>query len=150
MPSRASREEIPVDAFLASYPPPLVEIAERVRAIVRQALPDAIERVRPGWGLIGYDLPVGRRTVYVAFIWLETRDFHVHIGFEHGVLLDDPRDVLEGAGVTRQVRWLTFRPGDRPDEAAIAELLGEAERQALLPGAVRRAALRERSEAAGA
>ena len=35
--------------LLAGYPDPMIELAERLRAIVRRAVPDAIEAVRPGW-----------------------------------------------------------------------------------------------------
>jgi hypothetical protein len=56
-------DRIPPREFLAPYPQPIRETAERLRRIVRKAAPDAIERVRLGWRLIGYDLPVGRRSV---------------------------------------------------------------------------------------
>lgn len=143
-PRAGNDDAIPADAFLASFPPPLVEVAERLRVIVRAALPEAAERVRPGWGLIGYDLPVGRRSAYVAWIWPEPRSFHVHLGFEHGILFDDPAGLLEGRGATKQVRWLTYRPSEEIDEEVARAFLLEAERHALLPGPVRQAALRER------
>jgi hypothetical protein len=95
-----------------------------------------VERVRPGWHLIGYDAPApprarGRRTAYFAYIAPERA--HIHLGFEHGWLMADPDRRLEGTGITRQVRWLTFRPGDEPDVAHVAPLLLEARRVALLP-----------------
>lgn len=100
-------EPIPPDALLADQPPERRAIANALRDIVRRAVPDAIERVRPGWGLIGYDVPVGRRTRYFAFVWAEPE--HVHLGFEHGVLMDDNDGLLQGRGITKQVRWLTFQ-----------------------------------------
>ena len=102
---------MPPEALLDQYPGPMREIAERLRTIVRDAFPDALERARPGWHLIGYDLPVGRRTVYFAYVAPEYE--HVHLGFEHGWAMHDPLGLLLGAGITKQVRWLTFRPGDR-------------------------------------
>lgn len=143
-PGDAAADATAVEAFLAALPPPLAEVADRLRVIVRGAVPAATERIRPGWGLIGYDLPVGRRDVYVAWIWPEARSFHVHLGFEHGILFDDPAGLLEGRGVTKQVRWLTYRPGEAIDEEVARAFLLEAERHALLPGPVRQAALRER------
>jgi hypothetical protein len=94
-------------------------------------MPDALERVRPGWRLIGYDVPAERRTAYVCYIAPEPE--HVHLGFEHGVLMRDPAGALLGAGITRQVRWLTFRPGDAIDEPLLRDLLREAARVASLP-----------------
>lgn len=114
----------PTDAFLEAYPPPMRAIARRLQRVVRRTFPDAIERVRPGWHLIGYDVPAGRRTVYFAYIAPEAE--HVHLGFEHGWAMRDPQHLLQGEGITKQVRWLTFRPGDPIDEAACADLLREA------------------------
>jgi hypothetical protein len=110
-------------------------IAIRLREIVRATLPDAVERVRPGWRLIGYDVPVGRHGTFVGYIAPEPK--HVHLGFAWGVLMDDPRGVLQGAGVTKQVRWLTFHAGDRIDAALCRDLLREAVRVATMTRAER-------------
>jgi hypothetical protein len=101
-------------------------------------MPDAIERVRPGWRLIGYDLPVGRSTVYFAYVAPETE--HVHLGFEWGVLMDDPRGLLQGEGITTQVRWLTFHDDGPIDAAACIGLVQEAARVAVLRRQLRRSA----------
>lgn len=119
-----ARDPIPPEALLEQYPEPMREIAGRLRRIVRTTFPDVIERARPGWHLIGYDLPAGRRTVYFAYVAPEYE--HVHLGFEHGWAMHDPRRLLQGAGITKQVRWLTFRPGDAIDPTSCAELLREA------------------------
>jgi hypothetical protein len=122
---------MPPEALLADYPPSHVEIAERLRAIVLGAVPDAIERVRPGWRLIGYDVPVRRRTSMFAWIWLEPE--HVHLGFPRGVHMDDPRGVLRGARITKLARWLTYEPGDAVDAGLAGELVLEAARVAVIP-----------------
>ena len=67
MPDHA-RDDLPPEAIVANAPLPLQRIAEELRTLVGSALPDAVERVRPGWGLIGYDVPNGKRTAYVAWI----------------------------------------------------------------------------------
>ena len=122
-------ELIRPEALLADYPPPIRDTGEWLRGVVRRATPEAIERVRPGWRLIGYDLPVGpRRTVYFAMIWAEP--IHVHLGFEQGVLMDDPRRLLEGRGITKQVRWVTLTAEAMVDEDDLADLLHEAARVA--------------------
>lgn len=129
-------DPIPPEAFLAAFPEPIHAIGERLRTLLLATIPDAVERVRPGWHLIGYDAPApprsrGRRSAYFAYIASERE--HIHLGFEHGWLMADPDGRLQGAGITRQVRWLTFRRGDEPDAADIAPLLHEARRVALLP-----------------
>jgi hypothetical protein len=139
-------EPIPPEAFLASYPEPMREIAEALRVIVRRAEPDAVERVRPGWRLIGYDLPIGRRSAYFAYVAPE--DEHVHLGFEHGVLMDDPNGLLLGAGITRQVRWITIRRLDEIHEAPLQALVREAARVATMTRSERFARLMDRREAA--
>ena len=83
MPGMAAPEPIPPELFLSGYSADIREIAERLRGVVREAVPESIERVRTGWRLIGYDVPVGRRTRYFAFVAPEPE--HVHLGFEYGV-----------------------------------------------------------------
>ena len=111
---------MPLEQLLADYPEWIRDSCETLRAIVRTAVPDSVERVRTGWRLIGYDVPVGRRLRYFAFVWPEPE--HAHIGFEHGIFLADPERMLEGAHLKlRKVRYMTFRPGQAiPDEALIA------------------------------
>ncbi len=123
------------DQLLAPFPDEIRETAQALRVLVRRARPDAIERVRPGWGLIGYDVPNVGRTAYFAFVWAEPE--HAHLGFEHGVLLDDPDGLLQGAGVTKQVRWVTLTRPDQIDEAALAPLVRDAARVASLTRAER-------------
>jgi hypothetical protein len=102
---------IPPDLFLAGYPPEIQELADRLRAVVREAVPEAIERVRSGWRLIGYDLPVGRRTRYFAFVAPEPA--HVHLGFEYGIWMSDPDGILRGAHLDlKKVRYVTYEPGN--------------------------------------
>ena len=139
--------DIPPEALLADHSPERQQLANALRELVRRVVPDAIERVRPGWGLIGYDVPVGRRTKYFAFVWPEVE--HVHLGFEHGVLMDDPHELLRGRGVTKKVRWLTFQAIEEiPPEAE--ELVREAARVATMSQAektLRRMDLEERLDA---
>lgn len=125
-----SVETVPPEALLEDFPPPMRAIAHRLREIVMSAMPTAIERVRPGWRLIGYDLPIGKRPVYFAFVSPEDR--HVHLGFEHGWAMRDPGGLLQGAGITKQVRWLTFEQGDEIDVDQCAELVREAARVAAM------------------
>jgi len=124
-------DSLPVEAFLEGYPAPLREIAERLRSIVLGAVPDATERVRVGWRLIGYDLPIGRRSVYFAWVFPEAA--HVHLGFVNGMLIDDAAGVLTGAGITKRARWLTFQPGDPIDVDLATELVRAAEAVARIP-----------------
>jgi hypothetical protein len=118
-------EPIPPELFLDGYPPETRMVAERLCAVVRQAVPDAIERVRPGWRLIGYEIPVGKRSKYFAFVSPEFE--HVHLGFEYGVWMVDPDNLLRGAHLNlRKVRYTTYQPGDPIPAAALIELTRDA------------------------
>jgi len=135
MPSRAPDDSIPPEAFLTGYPPPIMALGQRLRWVVKRAVPEAIERVRPGWRLIGYDLPTRRQGGFFAWVWPELE--HVHLGFPHGVLMDDPKRELKGDGITKKARWLTYEPGDRIDEPQALALVEEAVRVALVPRSLR-------------
>jgi hypothetical protein len=137
-------EPIPPEALLETYPGPIRELAEELRAVVRATVPDVRERVRPGWRLIGYDAPAGGRLAYFAYVAPEQA--HVHLGFEHGVLMHDPGGHLLGAGITRRVRWLTWRPGEPIDRELVGELVQEGLRVARLSPAERFAAGAEQDD----
>jgi len=125
------RDALPPEAFLAGYPDGIRDAAETLRAIVRRAVPASIERVRGGWRLIGYEVPVGRRSRYFAYVAPEP--IHVHLGFEYGVWMDDPDGLLQGAHLgLRKVRFTTFTEGQVIPEAALERLTREAARVALL------------------
>ncbi len=135
----AHPDAIPPEALLAGLPEPMPTIAVRLRALVRSAVPDAIERVRPGWRVIGYDVPLGRsRTAY--FAWVMAERAHVHLGFPRGVLLR-PDPLLGGAGEAKLGRWLTATRLDEVDEERYRDFLLEAASLARTPGHVRLARL---------
>ena len=127
----AARESIPPDLFLSGYQPEIREVAERLRAVVRDAVPEAIERVRSGWRLIGYDVPIGRRTRYFAFVAPEPQ--HIHLGFEYGIWMADPDGLLLGAHLDlRKVRFVTYEPGDPIPTDALERYTREAADLAVL------------------
>jgi hypothetical protein len=127
---------IPPELFLTGYPPEIGDVAERLRGVVREAVPEAIERVRTGWRLIGYDVPVGRRTRYFAFVAPEPE--HVHLGFEYGIWMTDPDDLLLGAHLNlRKVRYVTNKPGDEIPTDALVRYTREAAALAAIGNAAR-------------
>jgi hypothetical protein len=127
----AARTSIPPDLFLSAYAPEIRAIAERLRDVVREAVPEAVERVRSGWRLIGYDLPIGRRMRYFAFVAPEPE--HVHLGFEYGAWMTDPDGLLRGAHLDlKKVRFVTYEPGDQIPTDAVVRLTREAAELAML------------------
>lgn len=110
---------------MSGFPPEIGDLAERLRRVVHEAVPDALERVRSGWRLIGYDVPVGRRTRYFAFVAPEPE--HVHLGFEYGAWMADPDELLLGAHLNlRKVRFVTYEPGDAIPTKALVRYTRQA------------------------
>ena len=92
-------DPIPADAFLAGYPDGILEAAQALRGIVRRAVPGAVERVRSGWRLIGYDLPVGRRSVYFAFVTFRPGD-----AISEPALVELTREAARVAALSHEAR----------------------------------------------
>lgn len=119
------RESVPPELFLSGYPPEIQDLAEQLRDVVREAVPEAVERVRTGWRIIGYDIPVGRRTLYFAFLAPEPA--HVHLGWERGIWMSDPAGILRGAQLDlKKVRYVTYVPGDEIPTDALVDYTREA------------------------
>jgi hypothetical protein len=138
-------DPIPPELFLEGYPPGIRRQVERLRSVVMSAVPDAIEWVRLGWRLIGYDVPVGRRSRYFAFVWPELE--HAHLGFEYGVWMADPDGLLQGAHLhLRKVRFVTYEPGESIPETALVAYTRDAARLALMSRAERLARELDRDE----
>ena len=131
-----SDEPLPPEIFFSDYSPEIQAVANVLRGAVMTAVPDAIERIRIGWRLIGYDVPAGRRTRYFAFVAPEPG--HVHLGFEYGIWMSDPEHLLHGAELKlRKVRYFTFEPGDPIPDDVVARYVEEAAGLALLTARAR-------------
>lgn len=106
-----------IEELLERCRPELRPLVQAARRRILALVPGATERLRPGWGLIGYDAPR-----YFAFV-VPASD-HVRIGFERGVLLEDPAGLLRGAG--RQVRHVELRRPADLRSPALAALVRQA------------------------
>jgi hypothetical protein len=138
------RDPFPPELLLEGYPEPMRAVAERLRVAIRRGMPEAIEGVRIGWRIIGYDVAVGRRSAY--FAWIMPQFEHVHLGFVHGAFMNDPARLLDGAGTTVLARWLTFLPADPVHEPTIERLMREAARVSGLSRSERSALALDRDE----
>ncbi len=125
-----------IETFLELYPPGIVRQAEVLRSIVRRAVPSAVERLRPGWKLIGYDLPIGKHGTYFAWVWPQRE--HGHVGGEMGTLMSDPRRLLQGAHLgLKKVRYLTYEPEERIPSSVVVAFTRDAARIASMSRAER-------------
>jgi hypothetical protein len=131
-------DELPFEDFLERYPPAIRATGLRLRELIRIAVPDAVEGVRSGWSWIGYGLP--DRRAKRTFAWIGPERKHIHLGFQNGVLLDDPDGLLRGREERlKQFRYFTFEPEIDIDEAVLIDFIRRSADLAVLPTAARRA-----------
>lgn len=118
--SRLHHKKVPsADEFLAKLPLSQRRIADVLRRLILRAVPRARESVKPGWTLIGYHAPH-------YFCFLFPRADKVHLGFEWGARLSDPRKQLQGEGDYSQVRYLSFGDVKEINAKELASTIREA------------------------
>ena len=124
------------DQYLSTFPPLTQAMAHRLRVLVQQVLPAATEQVKLGWQLIGLYIPGQTRPIYFGFIIPHAA--YVTLGFEYGLLLEDPYAVLKGAAEKlKQVRYLSFWSEKEIRPKILKPYLRQAAELALLPTALR-------------
>ncbi|HSL42257.1 MAG TPA: DUF1801 domain-containing protein [Anaerolineales bacterium] len=115
------------DEFLSTFPPEIQSLANELRALVKETVPNVKEAVYTGWKLIGYRVKRGRSDAYFCFIApFENR---IMLGFEYGIQLFDPELRLEGEG--SQVRYLTIREKEDIEPEILRAFIAEAAQIAL-------------------
>src|SRR5438045_8952402 len=92
-----------VDTFLKGYSPQVREIAVKAREVILSVLPDATEKVYPGWKVIQYATGTDMKSVFAA---ISPQRERVNLGLAHGVDPTAPDGLLEGAG--KAIRHLTL------------------------------------------
>src|SRR4051812_28940685 len=105
-----------VDAWFATPPAALRDIARRWFDVLRACGPDVLEVLHDGHPTTC----VGS----VAFGYVNAFKDHVNVGFFVGSSLRDPAGLLEGTG--RFMRHTKLRPGVDTDEVALRELITAA------------------------
>ena len=91
-----------IEDILDDHTPEVVDLTLQLRALIRSVMPDATERVYPGWRGIGFHHPTAG---YVCALFPGSD--HVRVGFEHGHLLPDPAEAFDPGG--KQVRYITVK-----------------------------------------
>lgn len=110
-----------VEQFLAAFPAEVQAIAEQLRQLIKQTIPNTSEAVYPGWKLIGYREQDGRRSRY--FCCVAPFADRVMLGFEYGVLMAE-NPLLEGNG--KQMRYVTLRKPIGLPAPELSALVAEA------------------------
>ena len=86
--------------ILDDHTPAVVELVQQLRDLVGSSMPDAAERIYPGWHGIGFHHPTAG---YVCGLFPGADN--VRVGFEHGHVLSDPHGLFDSGG--SQVRYVT-------------------------------------------
>lgn len=115
------------EEFLSTFPPEILDLANELRSLVAETIPNVKEAVYTGWKLIGYRVKKGRRDAYFCFI--APFPNRIMLGFEYGIQLFDPELRLEGDGT--QVRYLTVREKEDIDPESFRAFIAEAAQIAL-------------------
>lgn len=119
MPKRKAGTHTTVESILESHSPEVRALVNRLRQIVRKAVPAATETAHPVWHSIGYHHPDNG-----YFCGLFPHSQRVDVAFEFGVLLPDPDGLLEGPG--KQVRYVRIRKRKDIRVRALNQLLAAA------------------------
>lgn len=117
------------EKFLSGFPPTTKALAQRLRELIKQSIPNCIEKVYPGWRLLGYRVLIKNKSHYFCFI--APLPDGVVLGFEYGVFISDPEGLLHGEG--KQVRQLTVKSQKDIRPRKIAAFIKEAAELAALP-----------------
>jgi hypothetical protein len=118
-----------VEKYLSGFPKEIQEIANLLRGLLKEHIPNVAEAVYLGWQLIGYRAEVDGQDAYVGFVAPKSNS--VMLGFEWGALMKDPHHLL--GGMSKQVRHIVFNATSEVNAEYLVPLIREGVRLALLP-----------------
>jgi hypothetical protein len=93
-----------LEQFLTPYTPVVQELALKLRALIREVMPEVIEQFDPPAHLIGYGLD---RTYKGLICGITLHKAHINLMFARGTDLPDPEGLLVGTG--KRARHVTIR-----------------------------------------
>ena len=102
--------------------PEVADIARRLRALVYEELPEAVEVVRLGDGAAS--LGLGEKKMSEAAVYVMPHADRVNLGFYHGAALEDPAGLLEGTG--KRLRHVKVRHLADAEDPALRTLVKRA------------------------
>ncbi len=118
------------DELLHTVDPELAQIAYRLREIITQLHPQAVEVVRLGDNAASYGL--GPKKMSEAYCYIMPQKRWVNLGFYQGAALPDPQGLLEGSGKRlRHVKVHSLAAVEQPSMSALVTA-ALAERRAAL------------------
>lgn len=117
------------EQYISLYTAEHQKTAEYLRGLVKTVVPDVIEKYYPGWKLIGYRVPAGKKSRYLGYIFVAAE--RISLGFEQGKSITDPYGLLIATGT--QVAEIRCKPGEKPDRKKVLHLIQLAKEKVMVP-----------------
>lgn len=107
--------------LLASFDPPIQDLARQTRALIFDVLPQTVEVVWAKQKTIGYG--TGPKKMSEHFSWIAPYKKHVLLGFNYGSELPDPDQLLTGTGnLFRHIKLTSPADLQRPGVRKLLEV----------------------------
>lgn len=107
-----------LEQFLTPYSPMVQALALKLRALIREVMPETIEQLDPPAHLIGYGLD---RTYKGLICGIKLHTAHINLMFASGTELPDPEGLLAGTG--KRARHVTIRQEADLERPGVRRLL---------------------------
>ena len=106
-----------IEQFLAPYAPGVRDLARKLRAVIREVMPEAIEQLDPPAHLIGYGVD---RTYKGLICGITLHRAHINLMFARGTV-PDPQHLLVGTG--KRARHVKIQQAAEAENPALRALL---------------------------
>jgi len=110
------------DQSIDGFDPEIQAIARQLKTIIASIHGDFVEVCWPRLKIASYGIGPKKMSEHYAYIAPHTN--HVNLGFYHGVALEDPRGLLEGAG--KKLRHIKIKSISDAKSTEILNLLKAA------------------------
>ena len=125
--SRGTFEDV-----IRSSQPQVAAIAHKLRDLIAEVHPDAIEVPRPTEQHADYG--VGPNKISEIFAYICPMQGYVRLGFYYGVSLPDPNELLKGTGKRlRHIKMYSISQVERPEVRRLLEAAVWERKKALEP-----------------
>lgn len=117
------------ESLLTTNTPEAQELARQLRKLIQSILPEAQEKIMPGWGVANFYMgePKGN-----GFMSIGPQKKYVNLYFMSGVDLPDPQGLLIGGG--KRMRRVKIMAVEDLKNPALAELIRVAAGQGKMEG----------------
>jgi hypothetical protein len=105
-----------IDACIHRGNPKLKPVADEIRRLVKETIPESIEAINP-WGIPAFDF-------HGPICFMMVGKHHITLGFSRGTSLSDAANLLEGTG--KNLRHVKLTDAGPLPAAALTKLIRQA------------------------